>query len=281
MPQTQFYNFIRDIPSALLRKARSIVRPAEPVILNIPLELLLHIVSYLPLQDYVCLALTCKTLNRKLRSVFSASELGFPRMRSKESPCSPQIMLLTQLEDDHWACCGGCQKLHPHKEITRQWMHVPPKQRRCTKWCGIADLCPCIALTPRDRSHLVNYLSEPAGRQPFSRKDFWEIQWANAVMKDFYMNAMATPQYRWWLRSLLILQMMVDWSVVLDMKCHPLDLLRAWSLCTFAVIEGYLNIWKMYCIHALLAIVWDAVHMWSIRQTLVLPSGLLPRSFVT
>lgn len=182
MSQTQLYNFIREITSALLRIARSIVYPAEPVILDIPLEILLHIASYLPLQDHVCLAFTCKTLNGKLGSVFSASELGFPRMLSKESPRSPRITLLTQLEDDRWACCGGCQKLHPRKEITRQQMRVPPKQRRCTSWCGIVDLCPCISLTPRDRSHLVNYLSEPAG----SHK-----QWLTFLEKGLLRNPMS------------------------------------------------------------------------------------------
>ena len=73
MSQIQFYNSIRELPGALFRIGRSIVHPARPVILDIPLELLLHIVSYLPLQDHVCLALTCKALNEKLGSVFSAS----------------------------------------------------------------------------------------------------------------------------------------------------------------------------------------------------------------
>ena len=182
MSQIQFYNSIRELPGALFGIARSIVHPARPVILDIPLELLLHIVSYLPLQDHVCLALTCKALNEKLGSVFSASELGFPRMLSKESPSSPRITLLTQLEDDRWACCGGCQKLHPREEITRQEMCVPPKQRRCTRWCGIVDLCPCISLTPRDRSHLVNYLSEPAG----SHK-----QWLPFLEKGLLRNSMS------------------------------------------------------------------------------------------
>ena len=163
MSQLQFYNYIRELPGALFQIARWIVHPERPVILDIPLELLLHIVSYLPLQDHVCLTLTCKSLNGKLGSVFCASELGFPRMLSKESPHSPRITLLTRLEDDRWACCGGCQKLHPRGEITRQQMRLPPKQRKCTMWCGIVDLCPCISLTPRDRTHLVDYLSESVG----------------------------------------------------------------------------------------------------------------------
>ena len=102
-------------------------------------------------------------------------QLSFPRMglvgdRYLETGAYHHRMtLLMQLEDRRWLCCGKCRKLHPWKEW--DWHNVcteGPLTRSCMPGAGIVDLCPCISLTIRDKSHIIGYLlGKRTGKLPF------------------------------------------------------------------------------------------------------------------
>ena len=130
-------------------------------LLDLPIELLQHIFSCLPLPNQVCLALSSKGLYALFNSVLRAPELRFPTMpRDGESyvtseECYLRTTLLTQLEDSHWAFCVRCQKLHPRQEFPELFLGL---KKSCTISAGIVDICPCIALTLRDRTRIVEYL---------------------------------------------------------------------------------------------------------------------------
>lgn len=85
------------------------------------------------------------------------------------------MQLLTQLEDSYWECCAARQKLHPLKEsiLLQFWF---PTKKKCITWAGLVDLCPCITLTPRDRKHIMEYLTEAAidqQRANLTSKEIW------------------------------------------------------------------------------------------------------------
>lgn len=69
-----------------------------------------------------------------------------------------RMTFLTQLENHHWASCGRCQKLNPREEFLWGELNLrAPSKWTCMSCAGIVDLCPCIALTARDRKHIVEY----------------------------------------------------------------------------------------------------------------------------
>ena len=155
-----------------LQLLRSIIRGCfsihrrEPIIFRMPMELLLNVLSLLELPSQVCLAMSCKGLYQLFGSVLQADDLCFPRLSSRKGgakKCHRRMTLLTQLEDSRWACCAGCQKLHPRKEFESFSMSQYPHRRECMSWAGLVDLCPCITLTPRDKNHIVEYLMGKAG----------------------------------------------------------------------------------------------------------------------
>lgn len=156
MPQIAASHIIHQALRAIFKFFRTL--PAEPILLNFPLEILSQIFARLPLPSQVCLALSCKNLYRIFSSVLGADELRFPRMSSNEILSSLRMALLIQLEDSRWACCAACQRLHPRREFLQQLLKASPWQRKCRLWSGIVDLCPCIAITPRDRTCIVEYL---------------------------------------------------------------------------------------------------------------------------
>jgi len=82
-----------------------------------------------------------------LNSVLETSELRFPRM----SPHG-KLSLLVRLQDDRWACCSACQ-MHGGNFHS---LDSSSLQQICRLWSGIVDLCPCITITPRDRTHIVD-----------------------------------------------------------------------------------------------------------------------------
>ena len=149
---------IFDLPA----REHTILQLHAPIeFLDLSIELLQHIFSYLPLPSQVGLALSSKGLYALFNSVLGASELRFPAMpRNGESyaiseECYLRTTLLTQLEDSHWEFCVGCQKLHPCQEFPEPLLGL---KRSCTFSAGIIDICPCIALTLRDRTRIVEYL---------------------------------------------------------------------------------------------------------------------------
>lgn len=150
--------------------------PHEKSLTNFPTEILDIVVSHLPLPSKVCLALGCKGLYQLYSSVLKAKELHFPRASQNgrwyitTEEYHHRMTLLLQLENHHWACCGRCQKLHPRQEFPSFELQDPPYKRKCMPWAGILDLCPCVALTIRDRKHVVDYLTWTGGHEPISAK---------------------------------------------------------------------------------------------------------------
>lgn len=143
------------------------------IILDLPTELLLEIFSYLPLPSQACLALSSKRLHHLFGAVLGAEKLRFPGM--PRNGCATYVVtekynlrmtLLTQLENKRWACCGRCQRLHPRREFPVHQLNESPWKRTCMVWAGIVDLCPCISLTCRDRTRIVEYLKAPESNKP-------------------------------------------------------------------------------------------------------------------
>lgn len=100
------------------------------------MEFLLEIYSYLNLPNQVCLAMSCKGLYQVLGSVLQTEELRFPRLcLSKKGKHTTKLKkyhilmeFLNQLEDSPWACCTGCQKLHPWEGFDRFRGAVPGRK---------------------------------------------------------------------------------------------------------------------------------------------------------
>lgn len=142
-------------------------------ILGLPAELLLEIFSFMPLPSQVCLVLSSKRLHHLFGYVLGAEELRFPQMPHNRrsyivtEEYNLRMALLIQLENETWACCGRCQRLHPRKEFSaHQLMAYHPWDRTCMAWAGIVDLCPCISLTIRDRKRIVEYLKAQDSNKP-------------------------------------------------------------------------------------------------------------------
>ena len=141
----------------ILLTLRGILKLREPILFRLPAEILFRVLSHLSLPSKVCLALSCKSMYSLLSPVFKTSELQFPRMcrtRFNDKLSSTRTRTLIQLQNSRWLFCAACQKLHPKIEISgHQELKVSPWQRKCRQWSGIVDLCPRIAITPRDRTY--------------------------------------------------------------------------------------------------------------------------------
>ena len=149
--------------------------PKKALVLDLPLEILDYIVSYLPIPSKVCLALCSTGLYQLYSTVLQDEQLSFPHMRLvgdrylETDAYHHRMTLLMQLEDHRWLCCGKCQKLHPWKEWDQHNVCMKsPLTRSCMPGAGIVDLCPCISLTIRDKSHIIGYLlGKRTGKPPF------------------------------------------------------------------------------------------------------------------
>ena len=147
--------------------------PVKRTILDLPTKLLLRVFSFLSLPSQACLAISSKRFHQLFGYVLEAEELNFPRTPRNglayitTEQYHIRMSLLIQLQNDNWACCGRCQRLHPSREFSsQQLVDYDPWNRACMAWAGIFDLCPCISLTVRDRTHTVEYLKSPKHRKP-------------------------------------------------------------------------------------------------------------------
>lgn len=147
--------------------------PKYPTILCLDERTLHKIYQHLSLVDKMCLSLSCKELFCLFGStIVRHKDLRFPRLLRMRNPILcvnsrdvPRNQLLLRLENHHWAYCAQCLKLHPRKEFPRYSLRRSPLERSCTYYAGIADLCPCISLTIRDRDQLIKILKSPAKPQ--------------------------------------------------------------------------------------------------------------------
>lgn len=131
--------------------------------------LLTEIHKHLPNVDKMCLSLTCKRFFNLLGTVANHVDFKFPRLLYVRVPILcvnskdlPRNQLLVRLEDQRWAYCGDCLKLHPRKEFTKNSLRSEALERRCSPFAGIVDLCPCNSLTLRQRNHIIDLLDSPA-----------------------------------------------------------------------------------------------------------------------
>lgn len=102
------------------------------------------------------------------------------------------MKLFTQLEDKRWTCCAACQRLHPRGEFPSFELEYSPWRRSCRWWSGIVNLCPCIAITPRDRTHVGEYLRGSRKSLNLVDKGSWRM--ASSVS---YICATPTHPFRW------------------------------------------------------------------------------------
>lgn len=150
-------------PLHILSRTISMIKPKRKLS-DLPLELVEHIFSFLPLPSKVCLAISSKGFYRLFSHVLGAEELRFPLMpRNPLEYVSSEayrlrMTLLARLEDQSWACYGRCQKLHRRHEFHKSPLRGAPWARSCATYAGIMDLCPCVSLTFRDRTRVIEHL---------------------------------------------------------------------------------------------------------------------------
>ncbi|BCS28279.1 uncharacterized protein APUU_61327A [Aspergillus puulaauensis] len=148
------------------------------LLLELPLDILVDIVPYLPLVSQVCLALICKPLYRLLRPVLDDEQLAWPRYLASPLTLSnefgselhlPRIDLLLKLEDARWLYCRTCLKLHPYNYFPPDFARIPPSRRDCRLYCGIVDLCSCLALTYTNGQRLSEWIQTGVPSQDLHR----------------------------------------------------------------------------------------------------------------
>ncbi|PYI08189.1 hypothetical protein BO78DRAFT_428298 [Aspergillus sclerotiicarbonarius CBS 121057] len=126
----------------------------SPAIFNLPEHLIRNIFNLLPPIDQIRLSLTCKLYLATFPSPLKHPDFHFPHLLQimnpdicTNNPSLPRNQLLIHLETPRWKFCTACLKLHPRRSFPRSSLSLPPLERRCMAYAGIADLCPCISLT--------------------------------------------------------------------------------------------------------------------------------------
>lgn len=137
-------------------------------LLDLPIELLLEIISHLTVLPEACLALTCRSLFVISGAILESESLRFGRdfaplfhhYRNGHNLSTPRWQLIRMLEDSKWHACSGCLKLHPGSAFSSRELKRKSDERACNlgDLAGIVDLCPCRKLTFHDKMHLVDLL---------------------------------------------------------------------------------------------------------------------------
>ena len=127
--------------------------------------ILIKILNNLDLVDQLCFALTCKVLLTKYKRVIKKDQLQVkvsppPTMCTHYLPLSfinsdnkLRIRLLVRLESSRWAYCAECFLLRPRGRFTPDALKALPLKRRCLRYDGAIQLCPCLHFTRRDRNN--------------------------------------------------------------------------------------------------------------------------------
>ncbi|KAJ9364704.1 hypothetical protein C8Q69DRAFT_406742 [Paecilomyces variotii] len=138
------------------------------LLLELPTELLFHIVSYLDHLSEATLALTCRRLFAISGSALRSETLRFDKdfaplfhhYKNEQSFATQRWKLMKLLEDKKWRLCSKCLKLHPSDAFPSKELKRCAEVRTCNlgELAGIVDLCPCKKLTFRDKLDLVDQL---------------------------------------------------------------------------------------------------------------------------
>ncbi|KAH8691193.1 hypothetical protein BGW36DRAFT_48401 [Talaromyces proteolyticus] len=158
-------------PKRLRAQFRSLVkavfsRRPSCLVQRIPTELLDIIFGFLPIQDQICLALSCKSLYLYFRSLLRDENLQLSQLL----PSAPRpilctktdvrkngrrIQLVQRLENRNWKYCSGCWKLHRRPAwITLDWRDLSQKPL-CRAFACKVDICPCMTITFKDMQDLI------------------------------------------------------------------------------------------------------------------------------
>ncbi|KAF5866208.1 hypothetical protein ETB97_000172 [Aspergillus alliaceus] len=137
-------------------------------LLELPTELLLEIISHLPVLSEACLALTSKRLFAVSSAILDSKSLHFSRdfaplfhhYRNGHSFVTTRWQFIKMLENGTWRACSKCLKLHPRGLFPARELKRKAEERSCSlgNSAGIVDLCPCKKLTFRDKMDLVELL---------------------------------------------------------------------------------------------------------------------------
>ncbi|KAK2797917.1 hypothetical protein FQN50_009013 [Emmonsiellopsis sp. PD_5] len=147
-------------------------KPARCGIAKVPREIIDNITENLDPISKLSFALTCKGLlatidpdkqlqrSRPFQVVFETlNPKCCPDDKDKEAILgTPRWKLLKTLEDERHKCCSGCLKLHPVNEFSAEELAKGPDERKCGEKAGIVSLCPCVAMTFRDKVKLLKGL---------------------------------------------------------------------------------------------------------------------------
>ncbi|OJK00939.1 hypothetical protein ASPACDRAFT_59750 [Aspergillus aculeatus ATCC 16872] len=147
-------------------------------LLYLPREVFDMILQLLPPPAQVCLLVTCRGLyhhqvyNATIRDFhpqfqITSDTVNYNKKRGYDRPTIYRKTLLRQLQDDRWAYCFACFKLHPRAEFDSHSCHhrwapflALSTSAMCTAQTGIVDLCPCISLTARHKMRIARYLAK-------------------------------------------------------------------------------------------------------------------------
>ena len=146
---------------------------------EIPPEIVHMIFEILSIPDLICFSLSCKYTLTCLYSFLKKLAVPLHNLLPHEerpilSPNAqrkPIVQLLHQLENSRWKYCSECWNLHPrpkpprgllgmsinrsHKEPHCSNCLVLREQYICTPYTGEVDICPCLTITFRDKTRLI------------------------------------------------------------------------------------------------------------------------------
>ncbi|KGO67909.1 hypothetical protein PITC_029480 [Penicillium italicum] len=171
-------HWARDLYQYLEPKSVTYPNPKtlEPELLDaLPVELLLLIADFLPLEDIYCLSLC----NRRLLTIFKS------RTKHRSLRRKPQLSFLRRLEHDHprYLTCDDCLVLHDLNRISEPFelsspAHTYPPRLEC--------LAPASEIRPRESLSMIIHNSS-------SMYSHYRLQFSHLhlAMRRFYCG----PQY--------------------------------------------------------------------------------------
>lgn len=153
-----------------IARVRTIIstKSTNHVVERIPLEIVDIIFSFLPVPDQICFSLSCRHIFTCLLSALKERKMQLSELLPREKrlvlcPSAtkrPWVQFLRQLENKRWKYCSQCWTLHPHLGSTSRLPYCPGchllRERICPiPYAGKVDLCPCLAITFRDKLQLM------------------------------------------------------------------------------------------------------------------------------
>jgi hypothetical protein len=192
-----FYQYMKQIIRCL-RHAIYKATHRDPVYLyRLPVELILDISSLLDTSSMACLALTCKRFFNMLptKDIFNHPDLSIPPIPYIQ-PSPPDcyqvgipiqrrrfLQCLQRDSNRRLESCFSCLILHP--------LYPNPFSIICLCNAGIVDLCPCVRLSSRQKSRLIEWMEnvsstddEDIKSPAIPAKVTWKVQRDNSESQN-------------------------------------------------------------------------------------------------